>query len=123
MSYKIGMFRRLKSCYYILVSKKGNGADKVNIHSNVPILSCAVCGSLNVIKIKSDIIDTSTKHNCSKETSTRYLCLNCLALCDSVQKWSKNKYTKEDFDMLRTAIIKGAEHDREIRKVESSDEL
>lgn len=69
------------------------------------------------------MVDKSTKYNCIKETSARYLCLNCLALCDSIQTWSRNNYTKEDFDMLRQAIIKGAEHDRKVRNEEPSDEL
>lgn len=58
---------------------------------NVPILSCDMCGSINIIRVKSNTIDKSTDSKDIKETSSKYLCLDCKAECKDVQVWSRNK--------------------------------
>ncbi len=92
MSYKIGMLRRLKSCYYIMAHPDCK---------NVPILSCDMCGSINIVRVTSDTIDKSTDSRNIKETSSRHLCLNCKAECNDVQVWSRHK----DIEMLRQGVF------------------
>lgn len=79
---------------------------------NVPILSCDMCGGINIVMIKSNTIDKSTDSKNIKETSSRYLCLNCKAVCDDVQVWSRHK----GIEMPRQGVFKS------INKEEDDDE-
>ena len=68
--------------------------------------------SLNVVEVKYDIVDKSTKYNCIKGTTTRYLCLNCKAVCNDVQVWSRHK----NIEILKQEVFKS------INKEEDDDE-